>query len=203
MRILVVRLPDQGLHLDQIHHALETVLRTDGQLHRQRPGAQALLDHVEATQKIRATAIHLVDVAHARHAVIVGQTPVRLRLRFHARNAVEHHHRAVEHAQATVHLDGEIHVSRGVDDVDFLVAPERRHGGALDGDAALLFLFQIIGGRRRFQILGIVNVDDGVLAPRVIQNALGRRRLTGVDVGDDADIANIGKGRCAGHSSVP
>jgi len=64
----------------------------------------------------------------------------------------------------------------------------------LNGDTALLFLLEIVGGRRGLQILGIVNVDDGVLTPRVIQDALGRRRLAGVDVGDDADIADIGKG---------
>jgi hypothetical protein len=73
----------------------------------------------------------------------------------------------------------------------------------LNRDAALLFLLEIVGGRRGFQILGIVNIDDGVLTPRVIQDALRGRRLAGVDVGDDADIADIGKGRCAGQSKVP
>jgi hypothetical protein len=44
-----------------------------------------------------------------------------------------------------------------------------------------------------------VDVDDGVLAPRVIEDALGRGRLAGVDVGDDSDIADIGKGCSTGH----
>ena len=44
-----------------------------------------------------------------------------------------------------------------------------------------------------------MDVDDGVLAPRVVQDALGRRRLAGVDVGDDPDIADIGKRSSAGH----
>src|SRR6202023_2311650 len=111
----------------------------------------------------------------------------------HSRDTVEHHDGSVEYAQATVHLDRKVHVSRGVDEIDLLLAPEGRHGGALNGDAALLLLFQVVGGRRRLQILGIVDIDDGVLTPRVIQDALGRRRLAGVDVGDDADIAYIGK----------
>jgi hypothetical protein len=34
-RILVVRVPDQGLHLDQIDHALEVIFGTDRKLHRQ------------------------------------------------------------------------------------------------------------------------------------------------------------------------
>ena len=200
--ILVIRVPDQGLHLDQVDHALEIVLGADRQLHGQRAGAEALLDHVDAAHEIRAAAIHLVDVAHARHAVVVGQPPVGLRLGLDAGNAVEHHDRAVEHAQRAVHLDGEVDVARGVDQVDLLVAPERGHRGALNRDAALLLLLQVVGRRRRLQILGIVDVDDRVLAPRVIQDALGRRRLPGVDVGDDADVADVGKGGCAGHSEI-
>ena len=201
--ILVVRIPDQRLHLDQVDHALEVVFRADRQLHRQRARAEALLDHVHAAHEVRAAAVHLVHVADARHVVVVGEAPVGLRLRLDARHAVEHHDRAVEHAQRAVHLDGEVDVSRGVDEVDLLVAPEGGHRGALNRDAALLLLLQVVSGRRGLQILGIVDVDDRVLAPRVIQDALGRRRLAGVDVGDDADIADVGKGGCTGHSKFP
>ena len=171
-----------------------------GNLHRQRARAEALLDHVDAAQEIRAAAVHLVDVANARHVVVVREAPVGLRLRLDAGDAVEHHHRAVEHAQRAVHLDGEVDVSRGVDQVDLLVAPEGGHRGALNRDAALLLLLEVVRRRRRLQILGVVDVDDRVLAPRVIQDALGRRRFAGVDVGDDADIADIGKGGRTGHS---
>jgi hypothetical protein len=48
-----------------------------------------------------------------------------------------------------------------------------------------------------------MNIDDRVLAPRVIEDALSRRRLAGVDVGDDADIADIGERRSAGHVVIP
>jgi hypothetical protein len=82
-------------------------------------------------------------------------------------------------------------VSRRVDQIDLLVAPEGRHRGALNRDAALLFLFQVVGRRRRLQILGVMDVDDGVLATRVIEDPLGRRRLAGVDVGNDADVADV------------
>jgi hypothetical protein len=44
-----------------------------------------------------------------------------------------------------------------------------------------------------------MDVDDRVLASRVIQDALGRRRFAGVDVGDDPDIADIGKRSSTGH----
>jgi hypothetical protein len=44
-----------------------------------------------------------------------------------------------------------------------------------------------------------VDLDDRVLLARVIKNAFGRRRLSGVDVGDDSDIADVGKRRCTRH----
>ena len=156
---------------------------------------------IMSTQRVKrgAAAVHLVHVAQARHVVVVREAPVGLGLRLDAGHAVEHDDRAVEHAQRAVHLDGEVDVPRGVDDVDLLVAPEGRHGGGLDGDAALLFLLQVVSGRRRLQVLGVMDVDDRVLAPRVIEDALGRRRLAGIDVGDDADVADVGEGRCTGH----
>ncbi len=201
--ILVIRVPDQGLHLHQVDHALEIVFRADGNLDRQGARAQALLDHVDAAHEVGAAAIHLVYVAETGNAVVVGEPPIRLGLRLHAGDTVEYHDGAVEHAQRAVHLDREINVPGSVDEVDFLVAPEGGHRGALNGDAALLFLLQVIGGRRGLQILGIVNVDDGVLAPGVVEDPLGRRRLAGIDVSDDADVADIRKRCCAGHSKIP
>jgi hypothetical protein len=48
-----------------------------------------------------------------------------------------------------------------------------------------------------------MDVDDRVLATRVIKYALGRRRLTGVDMSDDPDIADIGKRGGTGHNGLP
>ncbi len=197
--VLVVRIPDQRLVFDQVDHALEVVFRADGDLQRQRAGAQALDDHVDAARERGAAAVHLVDIAHAWHVVVVGQAPVGFGLRFHAGHAVEHHDCAVEHAQGAVHFDGEVHVARGVDDVDLLALPEGRHGGGLDGDATLLFLLKVVRRGRRLEILGVVDVDDGVLAARVIQDALGGRGLAGIDVGDDANVADVGQRCSTGH----
>ena len=109
-------------------------------------GAQALADALHAVREVRAHAVHLVDVAHARHVVLVGEAPVRFRLRLHAGHAVEYDHRAVEHAQAAVHLDREVDVSRGVDDVDLVALPLGRDRRALDRDAALALLLEVVGG---------------------------------------------------------
>jgi hypothetical protein len=46
-------------------------------------------------------------------------------------------------------------------------------------------------------------VDDRVLTPGVVKDALGGGGLSGVDVGDDPDVTNIGKGCCTGHGKFP
>ena len=50
--------------------------------------------------------------------VLLGLPPHGLRLRLDAGNAVETGDRAVEHAQRTLDLDGEVDVAGRVDDVD-------------------------------------------------------------------------------------
>jgi hypothetical protein len=42
-----------------------------------------------------------------------------------------------------------------------------------------------------------------VLLARVIKNALGGGGFTGIDVGDDSDIADVAQGRCTGHCKLP
>jgi hypothetical protein len=44
-----------------------------------------------------------------------------------------------------------------------------------------------------------VNFTELVRDTGVEQNAFGRRRLTGIDVGHDADVAIPFDGRCTGH----
>jgi hypothetical protein len=76
---------------------------------------------VERGEEVGADAVHLVDEAHARHAVLVGLAPHGLGLGLHAGDPVEHRDRAVEHAQRTLDLDGEVDVAGGVDDVDAML----------------------------------------------------------------------------------
>ena len=76
--------------------------------------------------EVGAHAVELVDEAHARHAVLVGLAPDRLGLGLDAGDAVEHGDGAVEDAQRALDLDREVDVAGGVDDVDPVVAPERR-----------------------------------------------------------------------------
>ena len=66
------------------------------------------------------------------------------------------------------------------------VAPLERDAGAVDGDAAFLLLGVVVG-------LGgaLIDAAELVLGPGVVEQVLGGGRLAGVDVGDDADVADL------------
>jgi hypothetical protein len=103
-----------------------------------------------------------------------------------AGDRVEQRDGAVEHAQRALHLNGEVHVAGRVDDVDAVVAPEGGRGGRGDRDAALLLLLHPVHDGR-----ALVDLTHLVGAAGVEEDALGRRRLTGVDVRHDPDVAGL------------
>ncbi len=76
------------------------------------------MDHVEHVIEIGAHDVHLIDVDHTGHHVVIGLAPNRFALRLHAALGAHDGDRAVEHAEAALHLDREVDVARGVDDVD-------------------------------------------------------------------------------------
>ena len=145
-------------------------------------------DGVDREVEVGAELVHLVDEADARDVVLVGLTPHGLGLGLDALLAVEDGDGAVEDAERALHLDREVDVAGGVDDVDLVLVPEAGHGGGRDRDAALLLLLHPVRRRRT-----VVRLTDLVVDARVEQDALGRRRLAGIDVRHDADVADLGQ----------
>ncbi len=178
--------PDDRLHAQQIDDALEIRLRTDRQLDAYRAAADLGLDLVDAAKEVGADLVHLVDEHDARNVVFVGLTPNGLGLRLYALVAVEHAYGAVEHAERALDFDGEVDVAGGVDDVEALVLPEGGRRGGRDGDAALLLLLHPIHGRS-----AVVHFADLMRFAGIIQDTLGRRRLAGVDMRHDAEVAVV------------
>ena len=144
-----------------------------------------------------ADAVHLVDVGEARDGVLVGLTPDGLRLRLDAGDGVEDGDGAVEDAEAALDLDREVDVAGRVDDVDAVVVPLARRRRGRDRDAALLLLLHPVHDRG-----ALVNLADFVRAARVVEDALGRRRLTGVDVRHDPDVSGLEERELAGHGEL-
>src|SRR5688572_5900016 len=166
----------------------EQLARSHRQLNRIGLRGEPLANHAHAALEVRADPVHLVREDEPGHAVAVRLAPHGLGLRLYAGHGIEQRHGTVEHAQGTLHLDGEVHVPRRVDDVDAVLdvvpLPEAGGRGRGDRDAALLLLLHPVHRGR-----AIVDLADLVALPRVVKDALGRSRLPGIDVGHDADVA--------------
>src|SRR5690606_6937252 len=156
---------------------------------RGRSGLQPGDDHLDGAVEVRAGPVHLVDEADPRDLVLVGLAPDGLGLRLHAGDGVEDDHATVEHAHRALHLNGEVDVARGVDDVDTVLAPETGRRSRGDRDTTLTLLrHPVHGGCTFVGFTGLVDTSG------VEQDALGRRRLTGVDVRDDPDVPGVFQG---------
>jgi hypothetical protein len=186
--------PDERPHLEQVDDAGVVALGTDGELHDCSRRREAILDAVERLEEVRAQAVHLVDEADARDAVLVGLAPHGLGLRLDAGYAVENGDGSVENAQGPLDLDGEVDVAGCVDDVDGVVVPLTGGGSRRDGDAPLLLLSHPVHGGG-----ALVDLADLVVLARVVEDPLRRRGLARVDVGHDPDVAGSVERRGAHH----
>ncbi|MND59654.1 hypothetical protein D3C80_508560 [compost metagenome] len=203
---VVIFIPIDGLHLHQVDLADEVLLGANRQLDRYRMVAQALVDLFDHLEEVSALAVHFVDIGHARHMVFVGLAPDRLRLRFHAIGAAEHHHGTVEYTQRALHLNGEVNVTGGVDDVETVffrellgrALPERRGRCRGDGDPAFLLLGHPVHGCG-----AVVHLAHFVVDPGVEQDPFGGGGLARVNMGDDTDIAVQLDGGGARHDGSP
>jgi hypothetical protein len=180
--------PDERLAREQVHHAHELVLGADRQHHHQGLGAEDLTNLLHYAVEVRAGAVELVHVDDARDLGVVRVAPVGLRLRLHAARAAEHADAAVEHLERAVHLDGEVHVPRGVDDVEAVVLPEAGGRRRLDRDAALLLLDHEVRGRS-----AVVNLTDLVDLAGQLEDALGGGGLARVHVSENPDVSLLGE----------
>ena len=139
---------DLSVHIDQVNDTAEGILLTDRQLNRYAVSVQTIVQHLGAAEEVGTHGIHLVDVHHAGDLVLVSLTPHGLGLRLHAFLAVEHGNGTIEHTQGALHLGREVHVARGIDDVDLellllvmgLTVPEAGGSSGLDGDTTFLLL---------------------------------------------------------------
>ncbi len=160
---------------------------------------QPLPDGLDGPVEVGARPVHLVDERDSRHAVPVRLPPHRLALRLDPGDGVEHGDRPVEDAQGALDLVGEVDVPGGVDEVDAVAVPGTADGGGEDGDAAVAFLRVEVGDGG-----AVVHLAPLVGGARRIQDPLGDGGLAGVDVGEDAEVADGGEvGEVGAHGPGP
>src|SRR5882762_3871293 len=193
--------PHNHFLFEEVDDADEIVFAAEGELQGNGMRAETLANGADDVVKVRAHAVHLVDEANARNAILVGLAPHSFRLRLHACDGVENADGAVENAQRALDLHREIHVAGRINNVDavfFVVAgPTGGGGGAGDGDAALALLLHPVHGGRAF-----VHRTNLVGDTRIEQDALGRRSLSGVDVRHNPDIAGVFEFKYSAHSPL-
>ena len=183
---LRVTLPHEGAHLDEVYDADECRLETDRELDDEGLCAEALDDGVNREIEVSTEFVHLVDKTNAGDVVFVGLTPHGLGLRFDTFFTVEDGNGTVENTERTLYLDREVDVPRGVNNVDLVLVPETRRRSRRDCDSTLLLLGHPVHRGR-----SVVNFTDLVRDSGVVEDTFSRRRLTGIDVSHDADVADL------------
>jgi len=192
----VVGVQDRLL-VDEVDHALELGLGADGQLDRHRAGAEPVANGVHGRIEVGADSVHLIDETDAGHVVAVRLAPDRLRLRLDPRDRVEDDDAAVENTEAPFHLDREIDMPRRVDDVDRVVLPRAGCRGGGDRNSALSLLFHPVHHRS-----SLMDLTDFIGPAGVEQNSLRNRRLSRVDMGNNANIADMFEILCSWHNQA-
>ena len=132
--------------------------------------------------------VDLVQDGHQLQVVLEGHIGVGQGLRLDPLAGIHHQHRALAGGQGAADLVAEVHMARGVDQVEFIVfavagAVGEGHGAGLDGDAALALQIHVVQ-QLLFHLALVHRVG-------LFQNAVGQGGLAVVDVGDDAEIANV------------
>ncbi len=140
------------------------------------------LGHVAGRQ------IDLVEHGDDLEVVLDGEIRVGDRLRLDALGAVDEQHGALAGGEAARDLVGEVDVAGGVDEVELVGLAVAglvgdAHRLALDGDAALALEVHLVEEL-------FLHVARGHRAGD-LEDAVGQRRLAVVDVGDDAEVADV------------
>ncbi len=127
-------------HLNEVNNASKESFRANRQLNGNGVALQTIVHHIQHAVKIRAHDVHLVDVRHSGNAILISLSPNCFRLRLNTTLGAENRHRTVEHAERTLNLHCEVHMSRGIDDVDSMAFPVASRSSGSDGDTSLLLL---------------------------------------------------------------
>ena len=176
------------LTAENVDHTAEISFFADRQVDRKRIGTEFVADIINHTLEVSTGTVHLVDQGDDRNTVFLGLTPHGFTLGLNFTHGAEHGNRTVKHTETALHLSGEVHVSRSVDDIDAVTFPETGGSSTGNGDTAFLLLFHPVHGGSTF-----MGIADLVVASAIKEDTFGKSGFTGVDVRHDTDVTDIGK----------
>mmetsp|Transcript_19776 Transcript_19776/g.55772 ORF Transcript_19776/g.55772 Transcript_19776/m.55772 type:complete len:371 (-) Transcript_19776:3-1115(-) len=203
VRKTLVALEEARLPRDHVAHAHEAVLLANGDLDGLHGEAQLLADLLEHQEGVGPIPVELVDEDHSRDLVALHLSVHRDGLALHAADAAADHDGAVEHAQGSLDLDGEVDVAWGVDEIEVVIgvlrlprAVGRRRG---DGDALLPLELHVIHLRPNAVLAS--HLVDLLDAASVEEDPLGESRLSTVDVRRDTEVPDVIIGQVCGKGT--
>src|SRR5208283_984829 len=134
----------ERFHGHQVDYPLVIALEANGYLEQHRIVVQLLLKLPGYPERVRPGPVALVYESYPGDAVAYHLPVNGNRLGLDPANGAQHQNGPVQDPKGPFHFDGEIDVTRRIDDVDRVIAPRTAGGGRLDGDPALLFEFHEI-----------------------------------------------------------
>ena len=190
---------DVGDHVDEVNDSPEGILFANGELDRDGVRIEPVLHHIHNTEKVCAHYVHLIDIGNAGNRVFRSLSPNGFRLRLNAALGAENSYGAVKHAQRALHLNGEVHVTGGINYIDAMrirlylcgiimkvgMSPEACRSGRGYGNASFLLLLHPVHSG-----CALVSLTELMRFTRVEQDTLCCCRFTGVNVRHYADISD-------------
>ena len=151
--------------------------------HRHDRRRQATRHGLDDALGVRSGPVDLVDEEQRRDAEALEGPEQERRLGLDALDRRDDEDGAVEHAEDAFDLGDEVRVARRIDEVDRQVVDQERGDRGADRDAAFAFELEGVG-------LGGAGVDAADVIDRAggEEESLAEGGLTGVDVGEDAEI---------------
>ena len=149
--------------------------------------ADDLLDLVLHPLRVGGGQVDLVHHGQDLQIVVQGQVGVGKGLGLHTLGGVHHQHRALAGGQRAADLIVEVHMARGVDQVQGIGLPVgspviQAHRPGLDGDAPLLFQVHVVQN--------LVLHDALLHRAALFDQPVGKGGLAVVNVGDNGKISD-------------
>src|SRR5262249_27648907 len=176
-------LGDEGLHVHQIDHASDLVLRADRDLGRHDVVAEGALQRPDRAEEVRALAVEHVDEDESSQTLPVAALPEPLRVHLDPQRGVPDDHRRVDDAQRSDRIRDEARLPGRVEQVDLAVEVlEGGHGGADRHLSRLLVGLEVRNGGT------ILDAAEAVGHPGLEQHRLVERGLTRAPMAYEGDV---------------
>ncbi|KFM83885.1 hypothetical protein DJ90_5581 [Paenibacillus macerans] len=188
---------DVGFLRDDVDDPDKIIFRTDRQLNSNCVRLQTIAHIIYNVQVVRTDNIHFVDVGDPRNAVTVSLSPDGFGLRLNAFFCTEYPYSPVQYTKGTFDFNGEVDVSRGINDIYAVTFPLSGGRSGRNRDSALLLLLHPV-----HRCSTLVNFPDFVRTACVEQDPFRRGCLTGVNMRHDPDVTCIFQGELSCHESV-